>query len=103
MRKAPPVKAELPPRQCSGATSSISTWAPPSPADSAAQVAALPAPTTITSNFSLPAMSMARPLRLQGDARLLRRAAPNNDEVVIASEAKQSQPGLVVSNQGGDL
>src|SRR6516165_9714427 len=96
------VKQELPPRASSGATSSISTRAPLSRADSAAQVAALPAPTTITSNCSPPAMSMARPSDPRCGARLPCRAAARNDEVVIASEAKQSQPGLVVSNQGGD-
>src|SRR6516162_2817192 len=64
MRQAPPVNAELPPRQCCGATSSISTRAPPSRADNAAQVAALPAPTTITSNFSPPAGSITRSLSI---------------------------------------
>jgi len=39
----------LPPRQCSGEISSCNTEAPFSFADSAAQVAALPAPTTMTS------------------------------------------------------
>src|SRR6266550_3604234 len=58
MRKAPPVKAELPPRQASGEISSCNTEAPFSLADSAAQVAALPAPTTM---MSCSGMSMARP------------------------------------------
>src|SRR6476659_5781773 len=59
-RKAPPVKAELPAHASSGAISSISTRAPFSRADKAAQVAALPAPTTMTSNSSLPGISIAR-------------------------------------------
>src|SRR5262249_22233784 len=51
MRKPPPVKALLPPRHSSGARSRTSTFAPCSRADSAAQRAALPPPTTITSKF----------------------------------------------------
>src|SRR3954469_1562281 len=57
MRKAPPVKAELPPRQASGEISSCNTEAPLSLADKAAQVAALPAPTTM---MSCSGMSMVR-------------------------------------------
>ena len=41
IRKAPPVKAELPPREASGEISSCNTEAPFSPADSAAQVGSL--------------------------------------------------------------
>src|SRR5215831_18335618 len=48
-RNAPPVKCELPPRSSNGAASSISTRAPCSWAEIAAQSAALPAPTTSTS------------------------------------------------------
>src|SRR5713226_5837342 len=62
MPQAPPVNAELPPRQCSGAISSINTEAPLSRADKAAQVAALPAPTTITScsGISIDTLSFCR-------------------------------------------
>ena len=49
---APAVKRLLPPIAPSGARSSISTLAPFSAAASAAQNAALPAPTTTTSNFA---------------------------------------------------
>jgi hypothetical protein len=52
-------KGRVAPRASSGAISSISTRAPFSRADSAAQVAALPAPTTMTSRSSLPGISMA--------------------------------------------
>ena len=52
-RKPPAVKKPLPPRQASGAFSSTSTRAPCSWADSAAHIAALPPPTTITSYRSL--------------------------------------------------
>src|SRR5215212_9127447 len=62
MRKAPPVKAELPPREASGEISSCSTEAPFSLADKAAQVAALPAPTTM---MSCSGMSMAECLQLR--------------------------------------
>src|SRR5262245_53007916 len=48
-RNPPAVKKPLPPRQASGAFSSTRTRAPCSCADSAAQSAALPPPTTITS------------------------------------------------------
>src|SRR6266567_3861591 len=60
MRHAPSVNAELPPRQCSGAISSISTEAPFSLADNAAQVAALPAPTTITSGSGMSIADLSR-------------------------------------------
>src|SRR5436190_12734167 len=59
MRKAPPVKAELPPREASGEISSCNTEAPFSLADKAAQVAALPAPTTM---MSCSGISMAETL-----------------------------------------
>ena len=48
-RIAPAVKRLLPPDSSSGAASSMSTEAPSSRAASAAQYAALPAPTTMTS------------------------------------------------------
>ena len=48
-RKPPAVKNPLPPRQASGAFSSTSVRAPASRADSAAHMAALPPPTTTTS------------------------------------------------------
>ena len=74
MRHAPPVNAELPPRQCSGEISSCNTEAPPSRADNAAQVAAFPAPTTITSTSGMSiAPSDLTPLpypsRLPGESR----------------------------------
>src|SRR3989442_10152985 len=48
-RKPPAVKKPLPPRHVSGAFSSTRTRAPCSRAESAAHIAALPPPTTITS------------------------------------------------------
>src|SRR5204862_3185889 len=48
-RKPPAVKKPLPPRQASGAFSSTRTRAPASRAESAAHMAALPPPTTMTS------------------------------------------------------
>src|SRR3954451_19432091 len=78
MRQAPPVKAELPPRQCSGATSSIRTEAPFSRADSAVQVAALPAPMTIKScsgmstPFLLPAQPTITPAHRKAGLRYIR-------------------------------
>src|SRR6266850_689871 len=48
-RKPPAVKNPLPPRHVSGAFSTTSVRAPASRADSAAHMAALPPPTTITS------------------------------------------------------
>src|SRR5262245_43355172 len=55
-RNPPAVKNELPPRQASGAFSTTSTRAPCSRADSAAHMAALPPPTTMTS-YADPAIS----------------------------------------------
>src|SRR5260221_3839548 len=51
-RITPPAKRELPPLSSSGAASSIATLAPWSRAASAAQSAAVPLPTTTTSNGS---------------------------------------------------
>ena len=48
-RKPPAVKNPLPPRHASGAFSTTSVLAPASRAESAAHMAALPPPTTITS------------------------------------------------------
>src|SRR5688500_7284183 len=48
-RNPPAVKKPLPPRHASGAFSSTSTRAPCSRAESAAHMAALPPPTTMTS------------------------------------------------------
>src|SRR5215472_8687605 len=52
-RKPPAVKKPLPPRHASGAFSSTTARAPCSWADSAAHIAALPPPTTITSYDAL--------------------------------------------------
>src|SRR5436189_1451377 len=65
-RKAPPVKAELPPRASFGAVSSMATLAPISRACSAALAAALPAP--ITSTSTRPRSAVVIP----GSAPLLR-------------------------------
>src|SRR6187401_710459 len=86
MRQAPPVKAELPPRQCSGETSNCSTEAPFSRADKAAQVAALPAPTTIR---SCSGMSIAwMPLSVLGHS---------------SGESLPTRDASCPSNDGGEL
>src|SRR5262245_13272129 len=52
-RKPPAVKKPLPPRHASGAFSRTSTRAPCSRAESAAHIAALPPPTTMTSGAAV--------------------------------------------------
>src|SRR3954447_16770817 len=93
MRQAPPVKAELPPRQCSGATSSISTETPFSLADSAVQVAALPAPMTMTScsGMSTPFLLLAQPPA----APAHRRALGRHIRAVRAASGFAQKAGIV--------
>src|SRR5665213_4364193 len=80
MRNAPPVNAELPQAASRGAISSIVTEAPCSLADKAAQVAAFPAPTTITSRSAIsifsPLSATAGTIVVQGPGllELLRRS-----------------------------
>src|SRR6267142_1809160 len=68
---APAVKRLLPPDSSSGAASSISTEAPFSRAASAAQYAALPPPTTMTSqSFMLSACPRSAAMGLRPAARI---------------------------------
>src|SRR5262249_5282028 len=87
-RKPPAVKKPLPPRHASGAFSSTSTRAPCSCADSAAHIAALPPPTTMTSYERESLMTRAPLARGLGlDARRLecpdRRLAPATMPAII--------------------
>src|SRR2546425_13353072 len=74
-RNPPAVKKPLPPRHSSGAFSSTSTRGPCSRAESAAHIAALPPPTTTTSDADAPTSAHdLADLRLRGGGGVRRDA-----------------------------